>query len=232
MVKVENAVIARLEKDGQKFEVLVDPDLALELKKGNAINFNDLLAIDSVFKDANKGEAQGDASIQKAFGTVQVNEVAKKIILEGSVQLTTDQKRRMFEQRRKEIIAFIARNAINPQTNTPHPPQRIENAIEEAKCSIEVFKPAEEQAQEIIKAIRRLIPISMEKMRIAVRIPVEFSGKANSILRKFELKQSEWQKDGSLVAVLELPAGLKNDLFNEIGHLTHGNFDSKILENK
>ncbi len=232
MVKVDEAVIARLEKDGQKFEVLVDPDLALELKKGKPVNFNDLLAIDSVFKDANKGEAQSDSSVQKAFGTTRPEEVAKQIILHGSVQLTTEQRRRMLEQRRKEIISFIALNAINPQTNTPHPPQRIENAMEEAKCSIEAFKPAEEQAQEIIKQIKRLIPISLEKMRIAVKIPVEFAGKANAILHKFELKQSEWQKDGSLVAVVELPAGMRNDLFNELSHLTHGNFESKILENK
>lgn len=232
MVKVENAVIARLEKDGQKFEVLVDPDLAMELKKGKTINFNEMLAIDSVFKDANKGEAQGEPSIQKAFGTTKIEEVAKKIILDGSVQLTTDQRRRMVEQRRKEIITFIVQNAINPQTNTPHPPQRIENAFGEAKCSVDISKTAEEQAQEALKAIKRLIPISMEKMRLAVKIPAEFAAKANSILRKFELKQSEWQSNGSLIAVVELPAGMKNDLFNELNHLTHGNFESKIIENK
>jgi ribosome maturation protein SDO1 len=230
MVKVEEAVIARFEKDGQKFEVLVDPDLALDLKKGKQVNFNELLAIDSVFKDAHKGETQSDSTIQKAFGTVEVEQVAKHIILNGSVQLTTDQRRKMLEQRRKEIITFISQNAINPQTSAPHPPQRIELAMEEAKCGIEVFKSAEEQAPEIIKAIRRLIPISMEKLKVAVKIPAEFSGKANVVLHKFELKQSEWQRDGSLVAVLELPAGLKNDLFNELNHITHGNFESKILE--
>lgn len=230
MVKVENAVIARLEKDGQKFEVLVDPDLSMELKKGKQVSFNDLLAIDSVFKDANKGESQSDASVKKAFGTNDIEEVTKHIILHGSVQLTTEQRRHMLEQRRKEVIEFISRNAINPQTNTPHPPQRIENAIDEAKCSIDVFRSAEEQSTGILKEIRRLIPISMEKLRVAVKIPAEFAGKASVIVHRFELKQSEWQKDGSLVAVLELPSGAKSDLFNELNHLTHGNFESKILE--
>jgi ribosome maturation protein SDO1 len=136
----------------------------------------------------------------------------------------------MLEDRRKEIIAFIASNAINPQSKAPHPPQRIETAMEEAKVSIDVFKSAEEQVPDIIKEIKKLIPISIEKLRLAVKIPAEFSGKGSVVLHRYEIRQQEWQKDGSLVAVLELPAGLKQNLFNDLNHLCHGNFESKLLE--
>ncbi len=232
MVKLEDAVIARFESKGEKFELLVDPDLALELKKGKNVNFNDLLAIDSVFKDANKGQEASPEAINKVFGTTEIEKIVKEIILHGRVQLTTEQRRKMLEQRKKEVIELIAKNAINPQTLTPHPPQRIENALNEARIQIDPLRSASEQIGEIVKEIKKLIPISVEKLNIAVKIPAQFSAKAEHILHKYELKKEEWQSNGSLVAVIEIPAGLKQQLFNELNHLTHGAVESKVLENK
>ncbi len=230
MVKLEDAVIARYEKAGEKFELLVDPNLAMDLKHRKEVNLDDLLAIDSVFKDANKGDVKSEEALKKVFGTADVKEIAKRVILDGEVQLTTQQRKEILEKKRKEIIAYITSNAINPQTKTPHPPQRIENAIEEAKISIDINKSVAEQVSDIIKEIKRLIPISLEKLRIAVKIPAQYSGKANVILHKYELKQEEWQKDGSLVAVLEVSAGTKASLFDELNHLTHGDIEIKVLE--
>lgn len=230
MVKVGEAVIARYEHSGEKFEVLVDPDLAMELRKGKEVNFDELLAYESVFKDANKGQESSPEAMRKAFGTTELREVIKKIITEGRVQLTTEQKKKMLEQRRNEVISLIARNAINPQTKTPHPPQRIENALEEARIQIDATKSASEQIPGILKEIKKLIPISMEKLRVAVKIPPEYAGKAEFILHKYDLKKEEWQKDGSLVAVLELAAGVKAELFNELNNLTKGEVETKIIE--
>ncbi|MFH1224632.1 MAG: ribosome assembly factor SBDS [Candidatus Diapherotrites archaeon] len=229
MVKLEDAVIARLERSGEKFEVLVDPNLATDVKGGKDVNIGDLLAIDTVFKDARKGEEKGEESIKKVFGTTNLKEVVWKIILEGDVQLTTQQRRDMHERKRKEIVAFIARNAINPQANAPHPPQRIENAMEEAKIKVDINRPVRDQLPDIIKELKKLLPISMEKLEVAIKIPAEFSGKGSAMIRKYEIKKEGWQNDGSFIAVLEIPAGTKNDLFNELNHLTHGSVETKII---
>lgn len=232
MVKMEEAVIARLEHSGHKFEVLVDPDLALELRKGSKVNFDELLAIDTIFKDAGKGEEASEELVKKVFGTTESHKVAERIIKEGHVQLTTEQRKKMLEQRRREVVNFIAQNALNPQTNAPHPVARIEHAMEEAKVQVDLFKGTQEQVQEIVKEIKKLIPISMEKLKVAVRVPASFSGKASAILHKYGVQKEEWQKDGALVAVLELPVGMKQELFNELNHLTHGDVETKILEER
>jgi ribosome maturation protein SDO1 len=156
--------------------------------------------------------------------------VVSKIIKDGEVQLTTEQRREMLEKKRKEVIDFISKNAVNPQNNTPHPPQRIENAMEEAKVSIDPLKSAKEQVPGIVKALKPLIPISMEQLSLAIRIPAEHSGKASSILHRYNLKKEEWQNDGSLVAVIEIPAGMKQELLNELNAVTHGELQTKILE--
>ncbi len=229
MVKVEDAVIARLEHSGNKFEVLVDPDLAMDLRKGKSVSMGDLVALDSVFKDAKKGEVQSDARIKEVFGTTDFETVVKRIILKGQVQLTTDQRRKILEEKRKEVASFIAQNSINPQTKAPHPLVRIETALEEAKFNVDIFKSTEEQVPLALNAIRRLLPISMEKLRIAVKIPAAVSGKANAILHKYGMQKEEWQRDGSLIAVLELPSGMKQELFDELNRLAHGQIETKIL---
>jgi len=232
MVKLEEAVIARLEHSGEKFEILVDPELAMDLKKGKNVNFNELLASDLVFKDQRLGEIAKEELVKKVFGTTSIEEIAKRIILHGRVQLTTDQRRKMLEQRRKEVISMIARNAVNPQTNAPHPEKRIEIALQEAKIQIDPSSTAAEQMNGIIKELKKLIPISLEKLEIAVKIRAIHAGRASAVLHKFEIKKEEWQRDGSIIVVLELTPGSKMDLFNELNHVTHGEFDSKILEKK
>lgn len=232
LVKMEDAVIARFEHSGHKFEILVDPDLALQVKQGKSVELDELLAMDAIYKDAKKGEEASEETVKKVFGTTELKEIVYKIIKSGEVQLTTDQRRRMLEKKRLEIIAFIANNAINPQTKAPHPPARIENALNEAKIQVDIFTSVQEQIPDILKEIRKLIPISMEKLKVAVKVPVEYAGKAGPILHKYHALKQEWQGNGSLIALFELPVGLKNELFNELNHLTHGSVETKILEGK
>lgn len=231
MVKMEDAVIARFEHSGHKFEILVDPELALSARhSGKLPDLNELLAFEAVYKDANKGEEASEETVRKVFGTTEIEKVVLRILKDGEVQLTTDQRRRMLEKKRTEIIMFIANNAINPQTKAPHPPVRIENAMQEARIQVDVFKSVQEQIPEILKEIRKLIPLSMEKLNVAVKVPAQYSGRAGPLLHKYHAVKQEWQGDGSIVAVFELPVGLKNELFNELNHLTHGNVETKILE--
>ena len=232
MVKLEEAVIARYMHEGHKFEVLVDPDLALEVKKGNEVNMDNLMAIETVFKDAHQGEEAGEHLVKEIFHSTDALAVAKQIILKGSVQLTTDQRRAMREKRRREIINFICTNAINPQTNTPHPPQRIEIALNEINPRIDEFRSAEEQAQEILKELKKKLPVSFEKMQLAIKIPAVHAGKTQSELHKFEVKREQWMNDGSLIMVLEIPAGLKDDLFDKANKATHGDAEIRVLDEK
>lgn len=230
MVKLDDAVVARYAKEGKKFELLVDPELAMDLKNEKEINFNELLAADDVFKDAGKGDVQSPDNIKEAFGTEEINAIAKKIIQDGEVQLTTEQRRKLLEKKRKEIIQFISQNALNPQTNAPHPQARIENAIEEVKVHVELQRSVQEQIPGILKELKKLLPLSMEKLKVAVKIPALYAGKATAIAHKYEVAQEQWQKDGSLVVVFEIPPGMKNELFNQFNSLTHGDVETKILE--
>lgn len=230
MVSLEKAVVAKLRKGGIDFEVLVDPYLARDLKEGKEVNFDELLAIEEVFKNARKGERVPVEELQKNFGTTNVREIAKKIILEGEVQITAEQRKEMLEAKKKQIITFISKNAIDPRTNTPHPPSRIERALEEAKVHIDIFKSVEAQIKDIVKALKPILPLKFEEIEIAIKIPAEYVGKSISALYNFGgVIKEEWQKDGSWICVMKIPAGMYGDLMELLGKTTKGEALTKIL---
>ena len=158
MVKVEDAVIARWETGGSRFEVLVDPAAVQELKDGKDIDLADKLALEHVFKDAKKGDKISEEYLERTFHTRDIGAIAKQIVLKGEVQVTTEQRRALQETKRKQVVATIARNAMNPQTGAPHPPARIEAAMVEAKVHIDPFRPVDAQVQEVLDKLRPADP--------------------------------------------------------------------------
>jgi len=230
MSNLDDAVIARLKKGG-RFEILVDPDGALALKKGEELNIEDVLAVEDIFEDAHKGDRVPEGELLKAFKTTDVLEIAKKIIVSGDIQLTTDQRKKMLEQKKKKVIYFIATNAINPQTNAPHPPSRIEMAIEEAGVHIDIFKSMDDSVKEVMKKIRPLIPIRFEEVEVAIKISAEHAAKSYGDIRKFgQLVKEEWQNDGSWIGVVKIPAGIQDDFYSLVNHLTKGEAETKLLK--
>ncbi|MGF7118234.1 ribosome assembly factor SBDS [Methanobacterium oryzae] len=230
MVTLEDSVIARLEYYGERFEILVDPDLASDFKRGKDIPLEDILAVEEIFKDARKGDKASEEAMMKAFESTDALEAAAKIIKKGNVQLTAQQRKEMQEEKRKKIIAKITREAINPQTKLPHPARRIEKAMEEAKVHIDPFKSVDEQVNVVLKAIRVKIPIRFEKVDIAIKIPGDYTGKVYSVISEFgKTKKEEWQKDGSWIAVVEVPGGLQESFDRKLSELTGGQVETKVM---
>jgi len=230
MVKLEDAVVARLSSHSTTFEILVDPELAMAVKSGQSDDVRGILAIDKVFKDAKKGDKAADEMVQKVFGTTDVLKVAEEIVRRGEIQVTTEQRRQMREQRLRQVVALISKRAINPQTGTPHPPARIESAMEKARVHVDEFKSAEEQLPDIIKALQPLVPLKFEIKRIAVKIPAAYTGKTQRVVKSFAtVKQEQWLNDGSWAAVVEVPAGIQAEFFDKLNELTRGEAQTKVL---
>lgn len=224
-------MVARLGRYGTTFEILVDPEGAekwLEKRDGDVTA---VLAVDDVFIDWSEGERASTEQLQKAFGTTDVTAIAARILDEGDIQLTHEQRRKMLERKHKRLLDTITRNAWNPQTKNPHPRDRIERALGEAKWHTDPLRPVEEQVQEALKRLRPLIPIAFERVRVAIKVPAEHTGHAYGHIRGLgDLKKEEWQNDGSLIAVLEIPAGAQAEVYDALNKLTHGNVETRLLD--
>ncbi|VVB70873.1 Ribosome maturation protein SDO1 [uncultured archaeon] len=231
MVRLDDAVPARLKTHGTTFEVLVDPDGALALKRGDAVNLEEILAVEDVFENASRGDRSAEEDLQKAFGTVEPLKIAAVIIKKGEISLTAEQRKQFIENKRRQVIEVIARNAINPQTKTPHPPGRIEQAMTEARVNIDPTKSTDELVKIAMKAIRPLIPIRFEEVEVAVKIPASYAPKAYGEISAFgKLNREAWQNNGSWIGVVQIPAGMQTEFYALINRLTRGEAETKLLK--
>ncbi|MDJ1433484.1 ribosome assembly factor SBDS [Halostagnicola sp. A-GB9-2] len=235
MISLDEAVTARLESHGARFEVLVDPDAALEIKRGEFDeDLEDYIAAEDVFEDASSGDRPAEDDLEKVFDTTDPLEIIPEVIKEGEIQITADQRREMQEQKRKQLITTIARNAINPQMDdAPHPPERIENALEEAGFTVDPMEPVSEQVDDALDDLRPVIPIRFEEVSIAVQIPPEHAGSAQAKIRQYgDLESEEWQPDGSWIGVITFPAGLQNDFYDVVNENTSGKAETQVVKDK
>lgn len=214
----------RVRYQGDKdFEILVDPDLAKEAKlEGKEHEIQRLLFVQEIFKDVGEGERASADEIEDEFNTRQIMEAAEEIFERGEMQLTTEQKKEMREEKYKQVVDMISRRAQDPKTGNPHPPQRVENALEEAGFNVNAFDDIEEKFQEAIDQIRPIIPISLEEKTVAIRIPAEEAGQAyDKIQKAANVEDEEWGNEYFMCRVT-LPAGVLSTLMDELQQITSG----------
>jgi ribosome maturation protein SDO1 len=222
--------LARLKKGGENFEVVIsDVDKAIEFKQGKELNLTEFLQSTTVFQDANRGLKASDDVISRALGTKNQESAVKKIIREGELHLTADQRKKLSEERRNQIIEHIQRNSVDPKTGSPHPRTRVELAMDEAKVSLDYQEKFETQIERVINEIRKIIPLSFEKIKLKITIPAQYAGSAYSSLKgRFKNFKEEWLNDGSVVVELEVVGGAKADLYSLISKVTNG--EAEITE--
>jgi ribosome maturation protein SDO1 len=235
MISLDEAVTARLESHGHRFEVLVDPDAALAIDRGEFDGeLEDVIAAEDVFEDASRGDRPPESALEEVFETTDPLEIIPQVIRQGEIQITAEQRREMQERKHRQLIQQIARNAVNPQMDdAPHPPERIESALEETDFRIDPMEPVEAQIDEALDALRPVIPIRFDEITVAVQVPPEHAGSAQAKIRQFgDLEREEWQSDGSWIGVLTFPAGLQNEFYDLVNEQTSGEAETRIVSDE
>jgi ribosome maturation protein SDO1 len=206
-----------------KFEILVKPDLALEYKLGRRSDLSSILISDEIYSDANKGSRVSDDKLKKHFKTTNSTEIIKQILTKGELNLTTDQRRKMVEEKRKQIIQYINKNFVDPKTKLPHPIPRIENALEDVRVVIDPFKKAEDQIKLVVDSLRKILPLASETLNLTITIPKSFASNSISFIKSSGSTSSEeWLSDGSLKVRIEINAGIRGNFLDRLGSLTKG----------
>jgi ribosome maturation protein SDO1 len=220
---VDKFTIVRLSAGNEKFEILVKPDPALEYKLGKKVDISNIMISDEIYSDANKGTRSSSEKLMKAFKTADQFEIAKQIMEKGDLNMNTDQRRKMVEEKKRQIVEYINKNFVDPKTHLPHPISRINAVIDDSRVGIDPFRRLEDQIKYIIEPLRKLLPLKSEILELTVTVPAQFSGQSFSVFKSIgDIKSEQWLSDGSLQVVLNLNAGLKSSFLDRIGTATKG----------
>ncbi len=215
-------VISRIKKGGNVFKILVYPREALEFKQGKK-EISEVLVAEEIYTDVEKGEKASLQDLKNGFGTENILDIAKKILNDGELQLPKKLRDEILDKKKKQIATIISKTAINPQTKAPHPIERILGVMEKAGLNINFYGKAEDQVKEVIERIKEEIPLSIETAKMEIKIPSTYAGSAYGQIKSLgKILKEQWNNDGSFSCTLEIPAGQKNDVYDKLGSLTHG----------
>ena len=221
--------IVRYSAGNDKFEILVKPDPALEYKLGKKMDISNIMISDEIYSDANKGTRCSSEKLMKHFKTTDQLEIAKQIMDKGDLNMNTEQRRKMIEEKKRQIVEYINKNFVDPKSHMPHPVSRINAVLDEARVAIDPFKRLDDQLKNIIESLRKIIPLKSEILELTVTVPSQFSGQSFSVFKTIgEIKSEQWLSDGSLQVILSINAGMKSSFLDRIGTATKGS--AQVIE--
>jgi ribosome maturation protein SDO1 len=226
-----DVTVVKYSFEGEKFEILVKPDPALDYKLGRKKDISSVLVSDDIYTDSSKGTKPSTEKLLKAFKTEDTTEIAQKILQKGDLNLTTDQRRKMVEEKKKQLVEFISKTYVDPRTHLPHPPLRIEQAMKDARVSVDPQKSSDEQVKDIVEKLRSIIPLKSENLSLEITIPAQFASQSYAVLKSVgSLKKEEWQNNGSLKAILEIPAAARPNVIDRLGSITKGSATVEVMQ--
>ena len=225
-----DVTVVRYSFEGEKFEILVKPNPALDYKLGKKKDVSAVLVSDEIYTDSGKGTKPGNEKLLKAFKTEDLTEIAQIILQKGDLNLTTDQRRKMIDEKKKQIVEFVAKTYVDPKTHLPHPPLRIEQAMKDARVSVDPQKSVDEQVQNIVEKLRSIIALKSENLQLEIVVPAQYASQSYSVLKSIgSLKNEEWQNNGSLKAILEIPAAARPNVIDRLGAITKGSATVEVM---
>ena len=231
VLEMADVSVARYSFEGEKFEILVKPDPALEYKLGRRKDFSAVLVSDEIYSDSGKGTKPSLEKLLNAFKTDDAAEIAKTILQKGDLNLTTNQRRKMIDEKRKQIISFIAKTFVDPRTHLPHPPLRIEQAMKDGRISVDPQRSVDDQVKDIVEKLRSIIALKSENLRLEILIPAQYAAQSYAVLKSAgSLQKEEWQNNGSLKAILEIPAGARPNVIERLGSITRGSATVEVIQ--
>ena len=230
-LEMVDVTVVRYSFEGEKFEILVKPDPALDYKLGKKKDLSSVLVSDEIYTDSNKGTKPSTEKLLKAFKTENQTEIAEKILEKGDLNLTTDQRRKMIDEKKKQIIEYIVKTYVDPRTHLPHPPLRVEQAIKDARLSVDPQKSVNDQIKDVVEKLRSIIPLKSENLSLEILIPAQYASQSYAVLKSVgSLKKEEWQNNGSLKAILEIPAAARPNVIDRLGSITKGSATVEVMK--
>lgn len=222
MARVE----ARIKVKGKHYEISVDLDEALKIRNGQG-NIQSALQSTSIYHDLKRANVVPNADLLDAFGTTDIYEVAKTIIMKGEVQKTQEFRDEERERKIKQVISIIIKNATD-QNGRPYTEERIKSAINEIHYNFD-SRPVEKQMVDVVHKLKEIIPIKIETKKVKLTIPAQYTGQLYGMVQEYK-ESEDWLSNGNLQVTLNIPAGLLMDFYDKLNHIAHGSVQSEEIQ--
>lgn len=167
--RLTNVAIVRYKAAGKRFEIACYKNKVLNWRSGVEKDLSEVLQIDTIFTNVSKGEVANAKDLQKAFSTTEPEEICKKILKSGELQVSDKEREVHQEALLRDIVQNVVERCVHPQTGRQLTALTVENALKRIGFSV-VDQPAKKQALKAIEALCKEIPDSFARAKMRLRI--------------------------------------------------------------
>jgi ribosome maturation protein SDO1 len=199
---------------------MVDLDFAMKLKRGEKVDINNVIRDRFVYTDIKKGFKAANDEMSNTFQTSDFYKIVEMIVKKGTIEVTQEFRDEAIENRKKQIVDFLSRNAVDARTGRPYTPDLINSALKEAGVKID-NQPVEKQIIKIVDELKKIMPIKISTKKIKIKIPAYLTGQTYGLVQEYKEKE-DWLSDGSLDVIINLPVGIQTEFYDRLNKITHG----------
>ncbi|CAK0791490.1 unnamed protein product [Prorocentrum cordatum] len=167
--KLTNVAIVRYKAAGKRFEIACYKNKVLNWRSGVEKDLSEVLQIDTIFTNVSKGEVANAKDLQKAFNTTDPEDICKKILKSGELQVSDKEREVHQEALLRDIVQNVVERCVHPQTGRQLTALTVENALKRIGFSV-VDQPAKRQALKAIEALCKEMPDSFARAKMRLRI--------------------------------------------------------------
>ena len=206
------------------FEVDIDPQRALELRHGKDIDIRDVLKVQRVFTDVSAARFAKNNDLQKLFGTHDPLEVAVIIIKKGKIQPSLEEERRLRAEKKERITNALLKCAVRAKTKEHLTSEDVEKML--ARTKIDLHEPD----SWILRRVIEHAPVTCAVHSVQITLAPQHVGRARYHLAQLtKIRKEETLPDGRWQVSVDVPIGIKEEVFAYLNGLTHGKFENKLI---
>lgn len=167
-IRLTNVAIVRLKKCGKRFEIACYKNKVMSWRNNVEKDIDEVLQTHTVFANVSKGEVAKKDDLIKAFNTENQDDICKEILNKGELQISEKERQAQQESAFKEIANIVSDKCINSETKRPYPVSIIEKSMKQIHFSVKSNKSNKQQALEVIKGLKAVLPIERANMKLKV----------------------------------------------------------------
>jgi len=210
-VRLTNVAVVRLKKGGKRFELACYPNKVLSWREKVETDLDEVLQSRNIFINVSKGVVAKKDELKKCFNTENSEEILLQILNKGEIQVSEKERQVIQEKMFTDIATVVAQKCVDPDTKRPLTVGIVERTMKEIHYSVHVNKNAKQQALEVIKLLKGVIPIARAQMRLKLSMGNKEGKRVKEKLDKIigTAENEEWTDEAFVVTCLIDPGNFR-----------------------
>ena len=204
-IRLTNVAVVRMKRGGKRFEIACYKNKVVSWRNKTETDLDEVMQTVNVFTNVSKGAVAKKDDLIKCFGHCDIQKICVEILDKGELQISEKERQNQLESSLKDVATIVSEKCINSETKLPFPVSIIEKSMKQIHFSINPKKNTKQQALEVIKKLKEVLPIERCMMRLRLVTHKRNKDKIKELACEIESQNIEG--DGILEVIMSINPG-------------------------